>query len=56
MEQLAAKMSEGRATPDDVDLFNRLAGNVRRHLETLGLQRRLLETKSLIQAFAETAK
>jgi hypothetical protein len=40
MEQLAARMSEGAATPEDVDLFNRLAGNCRRHLETLGLQRR----------------
>jgi len=40
MEQLAARMSEGKATPEDVDLFNRLAGNCRRHLETLGLQRR----------------
>jgi hypothetical protein len=40
MEQLAARMSEGQATSDDVDLFNRLAGNVRRHLETLGLERR----------------
>jgi len=40
MEQLAAKMSEGIATPDDVDLYNRLSGNSRRHLETLGLERR----------------
>jgi hypothetical protein len=40
MEQLAARMSEGTATPDDVDMYNRLAGNLRRHLETLGLERR----------------
>ncbi len=40
MEQLAAKMSEGTATPDDIDLYNRLGGNLRRHLETLGIERR----------------
>ncbi len=55
MEQLAAKMSEGQATPDDVDLFNRLAGNVRRHLETLGLQRRAKDTKSMVELWAEEA-
>jgi hypothetical protein len=40
MERLAARMSEGAATPEDVDLFNRLAGNLRRHLESIGLERR----------------
>ena len=40
MERIAARMSEGAATPDDVDLYNRLAGNLRRHLETLGIERR----------------
>ena len=30
---------QGAAKPDDVDLYNRLAGNLRRHLETLGLKR-----------------
>jgi hypothetical protein len=40
MEQIAARCSEGTATPEDIDLYNRLAGNLRRHLETLGLERR----------------
>jgi hypothetical protein len=40
MEQLASRMSEGTATPDDLDLYNRFAGNLRRHLEVLGLERK----------------
>ena len=40
MEQIAARMSEGATRPDDVDLYNRLAGNLRRHLEVLGLERK----------------
>jgi hypothetical protein len=39
MERLAAKMSEGKAEPEDVDRYNRLAGNVRRNHEALGLKR-----------------
>jgi hypothetical protein len=42
MEQIAARCSEGTATPEDIDLYNRLAGNLRRHLEALGLERRAL--------------
>lgn len=40
MEQIAARLSEGAARPEDVDIYNRLAGNLRRHLEVLGLERR----------------
>ncbi len=40
LEQIAAKMSEGTATLEDQDAWNRISGNVRRHLETLGLERR----------------
>jgi hypothetical protein len=39
MEMIAAAMSEGKASPEDVDRYNRLAGNVRRNHETLGLKR-----------------
>ena len=38
LEQLEAKMSEGINC--DLDLFNRLSGNLRRILESLGLQRK----------------
>lgn len=40
LEQFAARMSEGKATLEDLDAWNRVAGNVRRHLETLGIERR----------------
>jgi hypothetical protein len=40
LEQLEAKMSEGAATNEDLDLYNRLTGNLRRFCETLGLERR----------------
>jgi hypothetical protein len=38
LEQLEAKMSEGQGV--DLDVYNRLAGNLRRILETLGLERK----------------
>jgi hypothetical protein len=36
--QLEAKMSEGQGV--DLDVYNRLSGNLRRILETIGLERR----------------
>lgn len=39
LEQMEARMSEGDIEVD-LDLYNRLAGNLRRILETLGLERR----------------
>jgi hypothetical protein len=39
LEQIEAHMSEGQGV--DLDVYNRLAGNLRRILETLGLQRKL---------------
>jgi hypothetical protein len=38
LEQLEAKMSEGQS--GDLDVFNRLSGNLRRIFETLGLDRK----------------
>ncbi len=38
LERLEAKMSEGDDTVD-LDLYNRLAGNLRRMLESIGLKR-----------------
>ena len=37
LEQLEANMSEGQGV--DLDVYNRLAGNLRRLFETLGLER-----------------
>jgi hypothetical protein len=39
LEQMEAKMSEGDVTVD-MDLYGRLAGHLRRILETLGIERR----------------
>jgi hypothetical protein len=39
MQQIEARMSEGKATPEDLDLYNRLSGNHRRILESIGLHR-----------------
>ena len=38
LEQMEAKMSEGAEV--DLDLFNRLTGNLRRCFETIGVERR----------------
>jgi hypothetical protein len=39
LEQIEACMSEGKDTPEQLDLYNRLSGNLRRILETIGLKR-----------------
>ncbi len=41
LERLEAKFATaGEASPDDLDLYQRTAGNLRRMLEAVGLQRR----------------
>jgi hypothetical protein len=41
LERLEAKFAEaGEATPADLDLYQRTAGNLRRLLESVGIQRR----------------
>lgn len=40
LKLIEAKMSNGEASPEDIDLYNRLSGNLRRYLEMLGLERR----------------
>ncbi len=56
LEQLEARMSEGAATVEDLDLYNRLSGNLRRMLESIGLKRVPREVKSIVQSFAEASK
>ena len=41
LELMEARMSEGVVTDAELDLYNRLSGNLRRILESLGLERRL---------------
>jgi hypothetical protein len=43
LEQIEASMSLGAATIEDLDLYNRLSGNLRRILETIGLQRKVID-------------
>lgn len=38
-ELIEARMSEGTATPDDIDRHTRIVGNVRRCYEALGMDR-----------------
>jgi hypothetical protein len=57
IEQMEATMSEGQGV--DLDLYNRLAGNLRRVFETLGLERVSRDMtprlSDYLQAKAETA-
>jgi hypothetical protein len=46
LEQMEAKMSEGDVTVD-MDLYGRLAGHLRRILETLGIERRAKPAEAL---------
>jgi hypothetical protein len=41
LEQIETRLAEGAATIEEVDAFLRATGNLRRLLETLGLQRRV---------------
>lgn len=54
IERLEAKMSEGDDTVD-LDLFNRLAGNLRRMSELIGIKR-AAKPVSLIRALADSSK
>jgi hypothetical protein len=54
LERLEAKFSSGEASPTDLDLYQRAAGNLRRLLESVGLQRRSRDvTPSLTQYIAQ---
>jgi hypothetical protein len=46
LERLEARMSEGDDTVD-LDVYNRLAGNLRRKLESIGLKRVAKSTHTL---------
>lgn len=44
-EMAEARMAAGEVTPQELDLFNRLVGNLRRCLSDIGLQRVARETE-----------
>ena len=53
LERLEAKFATaGAANPDDLDLYQRTAGNLRRLLEAVGLQRRQRTVMSLSEYIA----
>jgi hypothetical protein len=51
LEQLESKMSEGQGV--DLDVFNRLSGNLRRILETIGLERRPRDVTPSLQSYLQ---
>ena len=50
LEQMEACMSEGDLKVD-LDLYNRLAGNLRRMLETIGLERKARDVSPTLQSY-----
>jgi hypothetical protein len=42
---------DGEASPQDLDLYQRTAGNLRRLLETVGLQRRAREITPVLRDY-----
>jgi hypothetical protein len=52
LERLEAKFASGESTPTDLDLYQRSAGNLRRLLESVGLQRRAKPVQSLAEYLA----
>jgi hypothetical protein len=55
IEQMEAKMSEGDDSVD-LDLFNRFAGNLRRMLESIGLERRARDVGPTLASIADEIK
>jgi hypothetical protein len=52
LERLETKFaSAGEASPDDLDLYQRAAANLRRLLEAVGLQRRSRDVTPSLQAY-----
>jgi len=59
LERLEAKFATaGEASPDEIDLYARVAGNLRRLLEAVGLQRRARDVSppSVAEYLAHKAK
>ncbi len=51
LEQLESKMSVGQGV--DLDVFNRLSGNLRRILESIGLERRSKDITPTLQGYLQ---
>ena len=51
LERLEAKFAEGEASDHQLDLYSRMAGNLRRLLESVGLQRRQRDVTMNLQQY-----
>ena len=47
LERIETRFAEGRGSDSDLDLYQRTAGNLRRLLESVGLERRPREVETL---------
>ncbi len=52
LEQMEASMSEGDLKVD-LDLYNRLSGNLRRILESIGLERKARDVTPSLQSYLQ---
>jgi len=55
LERIETRFAVGRGSDDDLDLYQRTAGNLRRLLESVGLQRRPRDVESLDQYLERVA-
>jgi hypothetical protein len=55
LEQLETKFAQGQAGADDLDLYQRTAGNLRRLLEAVGLQRRPKDVTPSVAEYVRAA-
>jgi hypothetical protein len=51
LERLESAFAEGKGTPSDLDLYQRTAGNLRRLLEAVGLERRTRDVTPDLQTY-----
>lgn len=56
LEQIEAKMSEGKDAPLDIEIYGRCASHLRRILETLGLDRKARDVGPSLAAVTSRAR
>lgn len=54
LEQLDLKFAQGSGNTDELDRYQRVSNTLRRHFETLGLQRRMKDVTPDLTAYART--
>jgi len=56
LERLEVRFAVNDASADDLDLYQRTAGNLRRLLESIGLQRRARDVTPSLEEYAQRVK